>query len=262
VFVFANVGDPINRGIRLGVIEILPMFIDEGVGGAMPEWWSPGDEQVRNYLDSQRRQGYRVARLGEPEYEQSAAHARELLRRRGFREWWNNHWYLEAAGLAVAIILIYLSGLILGNLLGRRLYAKIEKAFARMPGFKQIYPHVKQVVDLVMGDRAVAFKSAVLVEYPRKGIWTVGFLTGNSLSSVREEARSECVSVFIPSTPAPFTGFTINVRREDAIELPIPIEQAIRFVITGGVLAPGQELPGTQAGPVLDAGDAQTLPDA
>ncbi len=242
VFVYQNVGAPINRGIRLGVIEILPLFVDEGATGTMPEWWSPTDEQVRNYLDTRRREGHRVpiapVASEEPtaEYASARAQARELLRRRGFRDWWNNHWYLEAAGLFVAIVLIYLAGLILGNLLGRKLYSKLEKTLARMPGFKQIYPHVKQVVDLIMGDRAVAFKSAVVVEYPRKGMWTVGFLTGTSLPTVRSEARSDCVSVFIPSTPAPFTGFTINVRAEDAIELPISIDQAIRFIITGGVL--------------------------
>ena len=153
------------------------------------------------------------------------------------------------------IVLIYLAGLILGNLLGRRLYSRIEKALARMPGFKQIYPHVKQVVDLIMGDRAVAFKSAVIVEYPRKGMWTVGFLTGTSLAAVREQARSGCVSVFIPSTPMPFTGFTINVREEDAIELPISIDQAIRFIITGGVLNsddPKSQLVEQAQSPALD----------
>ncbi len=241
LFVYQNVGAPINRGIRLAVIEVLPLIVDEQVGEAMPSWWNPTDEQVHNYLESRRREGHRVPRVGEPEYEAAAREARDLLRRRGFRDWWNDHWYLEAAGLIVAIILIYLAGLILGNLLGRRLYAKLEKTLARVPGFKQIYPHVKQVVDLIMGDRAVAFKSAVLVEYPRKGMWTMGFVTGTSLPAVREQARSDCYSIFIPSTPAPFTGFTINVRREDAIELPLTIDQAIRFIITGGVLTTDDE---------------------
>lgn len=272
VFVYQNVGAPINRGIRTAVIEILPLFVDEDAGGVMPEWWSPTDAQVGNYLETRRREGHRVPLApiaggegseeyavattearelllrrgfrvspiaggeGSEEYAVATTQARELLRRRGFRDWWNAHWYLEAAGLFAAILLIYLAGLILGNLLGRKLYSKLEKVLVRMPGFKQIFPHVKQVVDLIAGDRAVAFKSAVIVEYPRKGMWTVGFVTGTSLQSVRDEARSDCVSVFIPSTPAPFTGFTINVRQEDAIELPITIDQAIRFIITGGVL--------------------------
>ncbi len=247
LFVYQNVGAPINRGIRLAVIEVLPLVVDERVGEAMPSWWNPTDEQVRNYLESRRREGHRIPKVGDPDYETAAKEARDLLRRRGFRDWWNDHWYLEAAGLVVAIILIYLAGLILGNLLGRRLYAKLEKTLARVPGFKQIYPHVKQVVDLIMGDRAVAFKSAVLVEYPRKGMWTVGFVTGTSLPAVREQARSDCYSIFIPSTPAPFTGFTINVRREDTVELPLTIDQAIRFIITGGVLTTDDNAPAAPA---------------
>ncbi len=262
VFVYQNVGAPINQGIRTAVIEVLPLFIDEDAGGAMPEWWSPTDAQVGNYLETRRREGHRVplppiaGGEGSEEYTVATTEARELLRRRGFRDWWNDHWYLEAAGLFVAILLIYLAGLILGNLLGRKLYSKLEKVLARMPGFKQIFPHVKQVVDLIMGDRGVAFKSAVIVEYPRKGMWTVGFVTGTSLQSVRDEARSDCVSVFIPSTPAPFTGFTINVRQEDAIELPITIDQAIRFIITGGVLNVEQ---GTTAG--VEAIEGPSLPE-
>lgn len=277
-FVYKNVGEPINRGIRLVVIEALPLFVQDEAG-RMPAWWSPSDRQVRHYLDARRAEGRRVPpnprdlSPADPDYERAvaeypaaAARTRTLLRRQGFRDWWNNHWYLEATGLLVAMVLIYLVGLLVGNFLGRRIYSRFERYMARIPGFKQIYPHVKQAVDLVMGERAIAFKRAVLVEYPRKGIWSVGLLTGNSLQRVRDEARTECFSVFIPSTPMPLTGFTINVRREDAIELPITIDQAIRFIITGGVLsaedAPPGEGPGKLNGSPTTRGRPSLAPGA
>ncbi|MCB9844996.1 MAG: DUF502 domain-containing protein [Phycisphaeraceae bacterium] len=287
IFVYSNVGAPINRGLRLAVLEVMPYFVDDRPGPngespkGVPSWWTATTEQIKSYMERQRAEGSpNWPYMGETGYDSAVARARIELRRRGFREWWRSHWYLEVAGLLVAIVVIYLAGVILGNLIGRKLYHRLEKILARMPGFKQVYPHVKQLVDLVMGDRAIAFKTAVLVEYPRKGIWTVGFLTGNSLSSIADSAGHEIHSVFIPSTPMPFTGFTINCRRDEVIELPISIDTAVRFVITGGVLgdetrpsaavrprvAPkalteasdGREKPGGQS----ESGEGEKPPDA
>ena len=99
---------------------------------------------------------------------------------------------------------------------------------------------MKQVVDLIFGDNSTmkAFRETVLVEYPRKGTWSLGFVTGNSFSDVRAATGGEVVSVFIPTSPTPMTGFVINVPREDAVSLDISIDQALRFIITAGVLTP------------------------
>jgi uncharacterized membrane protein len=132
---------------------------------------------------------------------------------------------------------------LLGGYVGRRLYTRLESLISRIPGFKQVYPHVKQLVDLIMGDRPTSFKRAVLVQYPRRGIWTVGLLTGSSMKDIHQAAETECVSIFIPSTPTPFTGFTITVPRNEIIDLPITIDEAIRFFITGGALVPEKQLP-------------------
>jgi len=135
----------------------------------------------------------------------------------------------------------------------------LERLWSQVPGFKQIYPHVKQVVEMIMGEKRVAFSKAVLIQYPRKGIWTVGLVTGHSLSVVREHIGKETYSIFISSTPAPFTGFTITMPVEETIELPISIDQAMRFIITAGVLSddppplgepdPLDELPGVPSTP-------------
>lgn len=246
VFVYSNVGEPINRGIRLVVIAALPLVVgepepalegEEPKASPMPAWYTPSDSQIRKYLESQRIEGQPIPEPDAEGWDAAYATGQIQLRRRLFRQWWSTHWYLEATGLVVAIVLIYLAGVLLGNLLGRRLYQMIERLWSQVPGFKQIYPHVKQVVELIMGDKRVAFSKAVLIQYPRPGIWTVGLVTGHSLRAVREHIGKDTYSIFISSTPAPFTGFTITVPIEDTIELPISIDQAIRFIITAGVLS-------------------------
>ncbi|MEM6490943.1 MAG: DUF502 domain-containing protein [Pseudomonadota bacterium] len=145
------------------------------------------------------------------------------------------------AGVAHLVIwstLLYLAGRLLGSFVGRWFYARIEGLLRAIPGFKQVYPHVKQVVDLIMGDSKMAFSRVVLVEYPRKGIWTVGLVTSSSLKPVADEAGTEVLSVFIPTSPTPFTGFTINMPAADCVDVDMTIDQALRFVITAGVLVP------------------------
>lgn len=225
-FVFDTVAAPINAGIRSSILWVTPRVVEED---QLPTWFRVTQADLDQY-----QRHLSVAPLVTPMDE---AELRSEVRRLKFKRVWSANWYLEATGLIAAIVLIYLSGLLLGNFLGRRLYLRVEGLIARIPGFKQVYPHVKQVVDLVMGEQKLAFSRVVLVEYPRNGLWTVGLVTSNSLPSIAAAAGGPVLSVFIPTSPTPFTGFTINVRREDVIDLPVAIDEAIRFVITAGVLA-------------------------
>jgi len=133
-----------------------------------------------------------------------------------------------------------------------------------------VYPHVKQIVDFLFGENQMKFSKVVIVEYPRAGIWTVGLLTGDSLKDIQTQVGGvDVVSVFIPSSPTPFTGYTITVPREDAIEMPISIEEALRFVVSGGVLVPDRERsggidtipPGSGLATGPDAGNMKDPPD-
>lgn len=232
-FVFTRVAEPINAAIREVAIRAAPHVV---APGRMPPYLVVTDEELEDFRQSPDSRRFR--RTGGQLDQQRA---RAFLLREQFRAEWDSHWYLSGAGLVVAILLIYLAGLLLGGLLGRRLYSKVEDLISRIPGFKQVYPHMKQLVDLVMGERKMAFNRVVLVEYPRKGIWTLGFVTGASLSEARRVARADTISVFIPSTPTPFTGFTITVPAGDAVDLPISIDEAIRFIITGGALVPAKD---------------------
>jgi uncharacterized membrane protein len=234
VFLFNNVALPINRGLRGLVVEIAPLVVSADPQ-RQPAWYRVSDVERSAFLATREGQLFRDLPPRRVETE---------VRYLKFRELWRANWYLEAAGLLVAIILVYLAGLLLGGYFGRRLYSRLEGYIARIPGFKQVYPHVKQLVELIIGEKPMAFKRVVFVEYPRKGIWTLGLVTSNSMKSAMESAGSGCLAIFIPSTPTPFTGFTISVPEVDVIDVPISIDEALRFVLTGGVLVPERQMVG------------------
>ncbi|MEQ8845841.1 MAG: DUF502 domain-containing protein [Phycisphaerales bacterium] len=244
VFLFNNVAEPINRGIRVIVVEVTPRVTPEN---QRPEFMQISQEQINEFLASP--EGRRFQQRPLPV-------VREHLVRQELGEFWSQHWYLQAAGLLVAIMLIYLAGLLLGNYLGRRVYARIERLIAQVPGFKQVYPHVKQLVDLIMGDRKAAFRRVVMVQYPRRGIWTLGLVTSDSFKQATEATGTPCLAVFIPSTPTPFTGFTITVPRDEAIDVPMSIDEAIRFFITGGTLVPDRLAAQAHSGDAAAPGQA------
>ncbi len=238
LFLLNNVAEPINRGIRFGTVWAMPLVVDEN---KPPAWYVISDEQVRTKL----RQAGKWP--DDPEERALVLKIRrdeisEEYRREYLQGFWADRWYLQFVGLVIAVLLIYLAGLLLGNFVGKQVYGRLERFIARVPGFKQVYPHVKQLVELILGDRAMAFGTVVLVEYPSKDIWTLGFLTGESFRAVDQMAGGEVVSVFIPTSPTPFTGFTINVDRRRVKALDMPVDQALRFVITAGVLIPDKEV--------------------
>jgi uncharacterized membrane protein len=112
-----------------------------------------------------------------------------------------------------------------------------------MPVVKQIYPYVKQVTDFLFGDKRLQFSRVVLVEYPRKGIWSLGLVTGAGMRTIGRALGEEFLTVFVPSSPTPVTGYVITVRRDEVLDLPISIDDAIRYVVSGGVIMPASQLP-------------------
>lgn len=231
LFVDRSVAEPINAGLRRIVLETIPRFVNEN---QQPSWFVVNEAQAARV---------RARLLQETSREPTAEEVRRTARRNNLERWWEDHWYTQFVGLFVAILLIYLAGRLLGGYIGRRLYARLEGFLTRLPVFKQVYPHVKQVVDFLMGQgqERIKFNRVVLVEYPRKGIWTVGLMTGKSMRNIEQEIGSDSVTVFIPSSPTPFTGYTITVPEDEVFDLPITIDEALRFVISGGVLIPDRQ---------------------
>lgn len=150
-------------------------------------------------------------------------------------------WYLHVSGFIIAICLIYILGVFLTSFLGRWIWRLIEALLGRTPVVKQVYPQVKQVTDFFLNSQRLSFTQVVAIEYPRKGIWSLGLVTGQAPKRLQEHLKTEVVSVFMPSSPTPLTGYVICAQRSDVVELSISIDEAFRFIISGGVLKPSNK---------------------
>ena len=150
---------------------------------------------------------------------------------------------LSAAGLLVALFIVFMVGALLASVVGRSLWRMVEKFIMNTPFLRQVYPYVKQITDffLTREEKKNLFSRVVAVEYPRKGIWSVGFVTGSGLEKVVNNVRKEFLTILIPTSPTPFTGFVIMVPKKQTIDLDMTIEEALRFTVSGGVIAPGQK---------------------
>ena len=163
-------------------------------------------------------------------------------------------------GIVLSLVLIYILGSFISSYIGKKFFPKLEKMFLRVPIVKAVYPYARQVTDFFLGDQKIKFERIVAIEYPRKGVYSVGFVTNEGLRDVRDRVGKRMLTVFIPASPTPVTGYPVMVPADEVIPLNISIDDALRFVITGGVLLPlGQGGIGTPAAlkgepPSLDAG--------
>ena len=148
---------------------------------------------------------------------------------------------LSAAGFLIALLVVCIVGALLASVVGRTLWRMIEKFIMNTPLLRQVYPYVKQITDFLFiqeEEKKKMFSRVVAVEYPRKGIWSLGFVTGSGIKKVVDNVKKEFLTVLIPTSPTPFTGFVIMVPRRLTMELDITMEQALRFVMSGGVISP------------------------
>lgn len=155
----------------------------------------------------------------------------------------NFGFYFHGLSIIIAAYLIVVVGFFASNYFGKQVYEFFERLFVRLPFFKQVYPALKEMATfLFVQDRKSSFKKVVLVEYPRKGIFTMGFLTSDSSTRINELAKGEMCNIFISSSPSPLTGFTIIVPRKDVVVTDITVDQAFKFIVSGGVVNPGIEI--------------------
>ncbi len=147
-------------------------------------------------------------------------------------------------GFVIAVIAVCILGAILASYVGRTIWKMAENFILNTPFLRRVYPYIKQITDffLTQEDQKRFFSRVVAVEYPRKGIWSLGFVTGSGLRNVVNTVRREFVTVLIPTSPTPFTGFVITVPKKQTIDLDMTIEEALRFVISGGVIAPTDDI--------------------
>ena len=146
--------------------------------------------------------------------------------------------YIPGIGVVLTLMVVFLTGLFTANILGQKLVQFWEGILSRIPVVKSLYYSVKQVSDTLFSSNGEAFRKALLVEYPRKGIWTIAFLTGQPGGDVVNYLRGEYVSVYVPTTPNPTSGFFLMLPKADVIELDMSVDTALKYIISMGVVAP------------------------
>ncbi|MEO0529643.1 MAG: DUF502 domain-containing protein [Planctomycetota bacterium] len=165
--------------------------------------------------------------------------------RRYVDEVWLVPWIVVPIFLSVFLLLLYTIGKFLAAGIGRFFYGQFESLITRVPLVSNVYSSVKQVTDFLFSENELDITRVVAVEYPRKGIWTVAFVTGESLLDIESAANESVMTVLIPTSPMPFTGFTITVKKSETVDLNLTIDQAFQFVVSCGVVVPTHQI--TQA---------------
>jgi len=141
-------------------------------------------------------------------------------------------------GALLTLGIIFVTGLVATNIFGQQLISWWESLLARVPFVKSIYSSVKQVSDTLFSDSGNAFRKALLIEYPRKDAWTIAFLTGTPGGDVSNHLRGDYISVYVPTTPNPTSGFFLMLPKADVIELDMSVDAALKYIISMGTVAP------------------------
>lgn len=249
-FVRDKIAAPINWGVQGIVIQFTdwPVPTDEDfadvwqaegmLSATQREAWQDQSATFVGFSDRELRDKRLLWMKGQPEIILDA-------RRTRLEKKWNSialgQWQvLDLIGLIIAVILFYFAGALVSNVIGRQLKLHGEKLIDRVPLIRRVYPAVKQVTDFFFGDseQQLKFNRVVAVEYPRKGLYSVGLVTGDTMRSIEDAMGEPCLTVFVPSSPTPFTGYVITVPVKDTIDLGLSIEDALKFAVSGGVLVP------------------------
>jgi len=146
--------------------------------------------------------------------------------------------HIPGMGAILTLLFVFLTGLLLRNFIGNQIVHVWERMLARIPIVSSIYSSVKQVSDTLFSSSGNAFRKAVLVQYPREGSWTIAFLTGVPGGDVKNHLVGDYISVYVPTTPNPTSGFFLMMPRADTIELDMTVDEALKYIVSMGVVAP------------------------
>lgn len=157
-------------------------------------------------------------------------------------EQWHPHTLLgrdiPGIGMLLTVLIVVVTGLLARNFIGERLVVYWERLLGRIPIVRSIYSSVKQVSDTILSPNGQAFRRAMLVQYPRAGVWTIAFQTGTPAAEIRRHVATDMLSVYVPTTPNPTSGFFLMVPRAETIELNMSVDEALKYVVSMGVVAP------------------------
>lgn len=159
---------------------------------------------------------------------------------------------IPGLGVVISLLILFGTGAIATNIFGAKLISAWEKILGRIPFVKSIYSSIKQVSDTILSNNGNAFRKALLVEFPRQGSWTIAFRTGSPASEIAEILDEEYVSVYVPTTPNPTSGYFVMLPKTQVHELQMSVEEALKYVVSMGVLEPHSHL--------LPVGDTPVIP--
>ncbi|MEO3431672.1 DUF502 domain-containing protein [Inquilinus sp. CAU 1745] len=141
-------------------------------------------------------------------------------------------------GVVVIVLVLILIGAVTAGYLGRIIIRTAEGMVGRIPAVRSVYSAIKQILETVLANQSSAFREVVLVEYPRKGIWAIGFITGATKGEIQDLTEDEVINVFLPTTPNPTSGFLLFVPRGELVTLDMTVEEGIKMVVSGGIVTP------------------------
>ncbi|MCK9274145.1 MAG: DUF502 domain-containing protein [Syntrophales bacterium] len=150
--------------------------------------------------------------------------------------------HIPGLDVVITIILIFLIGLVTKSYIGNKLVEWGEFFLGKIPVVRTIYTGVKTLVEAIFGDKSQSFKRVVIIEYPRKGLYSVAFVTGVSSGEMQEKTTQHCINIFLPTTPNPTSGFYLMVPETDVIDLDMSVDEAFTLIISGGVFTPEKSM--------------------
>lgn len=150
---------------------------------------------------------------------------------------------VHGLGVLILVVALILIGAFTAGFLGRLITRLYEGLLNRMPVIRSVYGAVKQIIETVLAQQSAAFREAVLVEYPRRGLWAIAFITGRTEGEVQNLTDEETINIFLPTTPNPTSGFLLFVPKRDLVPLAMSVEDAIKMVISGGIVTPPDTRP-------------------
>ena len=145
---------------------------------------------------------------------------------------------IPGSGIILVLIVILITGVMVTNILGRKLVALWERVLNKIPGFRNVYNVLKKVSDTVFNTSTESFRRAFLIQYPSKGIWVIAFQSGDYRGEAESIIGEEIMNLFVPTTPNPTSGFFVMMAKKDAFELDMSVEEAFKLVISAGVVTP------------------------
>ena len=152
--------------------------------------------------------------------------------------------HVPGMGVVMTLVIVFLTGLFATNLLGARLVQLWHVVLHRIPVVNSIYSSVKQISDTLFSSSGQAFRKALLVRWPHEGMWTIAFLTGVPGGDLVNHLKGDYISVYVPTTPNPTGGYFVVVARKDVIELDMSVDEALKYIISMGVVPPGGKVSG------------------